>query len=279
MPSLSVLTPAPIPAPIPAGGPVTAPAPVAHRTGPSCVGLLLLALAFALAGLAGLAGLTGTGVHHTRPVPSHPVALTALAVQNPTAHVRSFGPAAGRFLTLGPNVAETGRPYAFTADDALKATDSLDVASSERGQLLNEVNNPELKGLLNELYRPGATIGDGGTAAALAQEVRDNDELLRTGGAISFQHYEKAVSYLKSLGKLVKSKILGPQDQDIALGQINQLSRAVESATNALNMTVEIGHDLGLSEVTSVATDSLAATGDRVLTFISEVLEDAGAGA
>jgi len=62
----------------------------------------------------------------------------------------------------------------------------------------------------------------------------------------------------------VKSKILGPEDEDIALGQISQLTRDVNSATDALNMTVEIGHELGLSEVTSVATDDLASTGDRV---------------
>jgi hypothetical protein len=227
----------------------------------------------ALAGLAGLAGLAATGMGHAPLVRSHRVALTAFAVQNPTGYVR-YGPTTGQFLTVGPNVAETGQPFAYTADDALNAT-----GPSEREQLLSEVNNPELKDLLNELYRPGATIGDGGTAAALEQEVRDNDELLRPGGAISFQHYEKAVSYVKSLGKLVKAQILGPQDEDIALGQINQLSRAVESATTALNTTVEIGHDLGLSEVTSVATDNLASTGDRVLTYITEVLDDAGAGA
>ena len=170
-------------------------------------------------------------------------------------------------------MAETAKTNAFVTDDALNAT-----SPTEREQLLSAADSPALKDLLNELYRPGATIGDGGTAAALEQEVRDNDQLLRPGGAISFQHYEKAVSYLKALGKLVKSEILGPEDEDIALGQINQLTRAVNSATNALNMTVEIGHELGLSEVTSVATDDLASTGDRVLAFITEVLDDAEAG-
>jgi hypothetical protein len=267
MPLIPVL----VPAPTSATDPVTAPALSSRHRALRCIGLFLLALA-------GVAGLATTRSGHAPPVRSQPVALTAFVRQHLTAYVRHYGPAADRFLTVVPNVAESDQLDELTVDDALHATDLLDVAT-ERGQLLSEVTNPELKALLNELYRPGATIGDGGTAAALGQEVRDNDELVRASGAISFQHYEKAVSYLKSLGKLVKSKTLGPQDDDIALGQINQLSRAVESASNALTTTVEIGHDLGLSAVTSVATDSLATTGDRVLAFINEVLEDAAAGA
>jgi len=38
---------------------------------------------------------------------------------------RYYDPATGQFLTVDPNVAQTGQPYAYTGDDPLNATDPL----------------------------------------------------------------------------------------------------------------------------------------------------------
>ncbi len=42
---------------------------------------------------------------------------------------RYYDPASGQFLTVDPDVAETGQPYAFTGDDPLNATDPLGLHS------------------------------------------------------------------------------------------------------------------------------------------------------
>ena len=38
---------------------------------------------------------------------------------------RYYDPATDQFLSVDPDVAETGQPYAFTGDDPLNATDPL----------------------------------------------------------------------------------------------------------------------------------------------------------
>jgi hypothetical protein len=78
---------------------------------------------------------------------------------------------------------------------------------------------------------------------------------------------------MKNLAKLVRSKVLGTSDQEIAVGQLKELQTAVRGATSSLDTSVEVGRALGLSEVTSTATESLVATGSRALSFTEEVLE------
>ena len=52
---------------------------------------------------------------------------------------------------------------------------------SEKGwKLYNKAENPKLKNHIKELYRPGATIGDGGTADALGEKIEPGQELVES---------------------------------------------------------------------------------------------------
>ena len=46
-----------------------------------------------------------------------------------------------------------------------------ELSGSSRDKLLTTVQNSELRKIVNELYRPGASVGDGGTAAILVEET------------------------------------------------------------------------------------------------------------
>jgi hypothetical protein len=185
--------------------------------------------------------------------------------------------AAGPGFSVGPDVAISSRLSAYHQVDSLRHADTLEQASI-RDQLLNEIadgpGSAQLRNAINELYRPGATIRNGGTAAALEEEVKMNQFLVRDNGAISFEHFEKAVNFDKNLSKLVRSRILGPNNQRIAEEQLDELMTATREGTEALNQMVEIGRELGLSDVTSAATRVLAGTGEDAVRLAETVLED-----
>lgn len=79
------------------------------------------------------------------------------------------------------------------------------ITGSNRDRLLSVVQNGDLKSIVNELYRPGATLGDGGTASALAQEFYEG----------SSKHLQKAKDRLRQLNNLAESGNLGLNDLDI----------------------------------------------------------------
>ncbi|SFF40208.1 hypothetical protein SAMN04487969_13415 [Paenibacillus algorifonticola] len=77
---------------------------------------------------------------------------------------------------------------------------------STREKLLSAVQSVDLRGFINELYRPGAKVGDGGTAAILTKEFLDS----------AFPtHLQKAQDQLRVLNKLAKSGKLSLNDLDI----------------------------------------------------------------
>jgi hypothetical protein len=74
---------------------------------------------------------------------------------------RYYDPATDQFLSIDPDVAETGQPYAFTGDDPLNATDPLgchDLTPAQRAWIAaieRAVENPE------EPFLPPAAHGSG----------------------------------------------------------------------------------------------------------------------
>ena len=76
---------------------------------------------------------------------------------------------------------------------------------STREKLLSAVQSVDLKGIVNELYRPGAKVGDGGTADILRQEFYSGTSA----------HLQKAQDKLRELNKLAKSVKLKLNDLDI----------------------------------------------------------------
>ena len=92
-----------------------------------------------------------------------------------------------------------------------------ELSGSSRDKLLTTVQNSELRKIVNELYRPGASVGDGGTAAILVEEFNNG----------SSTHLIKAIERLKQLRNLASLGKLGFNDLDVVEALIDDLEYAV----------------------------------------------------
>lgn len=101
--------------------------------------------------------------------------------------------------------------------DLNAAVQRAELTGSTRDKLLATVQNPELGKIVNELYRPGATIGDGGTVAMLVKEF----------GNGSSTHLIKATERLTQLRNLANSGKLGLNDLDVVEALIDDLEYAI----------------------------------------------------
>ena len=112
-------------------------------------------------------------------------------------------------------------------------TDALSVAMSEiagggggfpsgnynrRNQLLRQAGNNTLRGIINQLYRPDASIGDGGTADMLRHEFD-------TGQAL--EHLNKAQERIRQINRLLTEQVLAPSDRSLAYSLLNDLYHAI----------------------------------------------------
>lgn len=94
--------------------------------------------------------------------------------------------------------------------------------TSVRDQLLNKVENPKLKNAINEIYRPGADVGDGGLTDAVRHE-------LSTGELVGDKsHIQKATERVTNLENIIKKQGLGSEDLEIANRLLNYLKNALE---------------------------------------------------
>jgi hypothetical protein len=85
------------------------------------------------------------------------------------------------------------------------------------------VVDSELAGLMEDLYRPGATVGSGSTAAAVREEAAKG---VRVGGRL---HAEKAQNYITALKRwLAKNPTSGPGDRAAAENVIRDMENALE---------------------------------------------------
>ena len=126
-------------------------------------------------------------------------------------------------LYQGTNVdatATVGSGYTQVVNTT-EVTNTLDnrpeLTGSNREKLISTVQDPKLNGIVDELYRPDATIGDGGTAAVLKDEFSQG----------SSKHLQKAQDRLKQFQKLAKSKNLGLNDMDICENLIYDLENSI----------------------------------------------------
>ena len=85
-------------------------------------------------------------------------------------------------------------------------------------ELLKKCLNEKLKNTIKELYRPGALIGDGGTADAIRHEVVTGELV---GGK---SHIQKGRERLKNLENILKRKDLNKEDKKIAKELYNDLA-------------------------------------------------------
>ena len=92
---------------------------------------------------------------------------------------------------------------------------------STRDQLLNTVQNEKLRNAIDEIYRPGATFGDGGLADAVRHE-------LATGQLVGGKsHILKARERMANLQNIIRRQNLSPRDLIIAQQLLDDLIDAL----------------------------------------------------
>lgn len=92
---------------------------------------------------------------------------------------------------------------------------------STRDELLDNVQNNSLKNAIEELYRLGATVGDGGLADAVRHELLTGELV---GGK---SHLIKAAERITNLENIIKKHNLSPSDLNIANSLLNDLRDAL----------------------------------------------------
>jgi hypothetical protein len=95
---------------------------------------------------------------------------------------------------------------------------------TKREQLLDRASNDRLRNAINDLYRPGGTVGDGGTADAIRNETQTG---LPTGGK---WHIEKGMGLLTNLETIMETENLCNQDIEIVQYLYFDLQDAVMGA-------------------------------------------------
>lgn len=87
--------------------------------------------------------------------------------------------------------------------------------------LYKTADSSKLKNTIKELYRPGAKVGDGGTAAAIKKQLKTG---VLVGGR---DHTVKGKERIKNLDNLVKSGRLDKKDTLIAKKLRKDLKKAL----------------------------------------------------
>ena len=105
----------------------------------------------------------------------------------------------------------------------LKTAEKVNDAAklSKRKKLLSKVQNPKLRNAINEIYRDGATIGDGGLADAIRHELKTGELV---GGK---SHIQKGKERIKNLENILIKQDLSNTDKEIAEELIKDISLAL----------------------------------------------------
>ena len=99
------------------------------------------------------------------------------------------------------------------------------VGSGERERLLDRAKNAKLRNAINQMYRPGATGGDGGLADAIRHES-ETGELV--GGR---SHTRKGQERLTNLKNILAKQHLSASDKALIRKLIADLESALRKAT------------------------------------------------
>jgi len=96
------------------------------------------------------------------------------------------------------------------------------ISASTRDILIQTVQNPKLYNAVEQLYRPGAIIGDGGTADMLLHEFATGQPLT---------HLQKATEWITALERIISTQTLSASDLSIAQAMLLTLQNAVKLVT------------------------------------------------
>ena len=98
------------------------------------------------------------------------------------------------------------------------------IGSNKRESLLKHAKNEKVRNVINQLYRPGSFIGDGGTASIIKFEKETGIGLGRKGNT----HMQKG----REMVKYINSKIL--VRDDLSAGDRKMLEKLMKSLTKAI---------------------------------------------
>ena len=97
------------------------------------------------------------------------------------------------------------------------------IGVSQRDNLLSKAKNVVLRNAVNQLYRPGAFIGDGGTASFIKFEKRTGLYLGKNGGT----HEKKGIEMIKYIEKKILTQNLSNSDRKLAKKLVRKLKQAL----------------------------------------------------
>jgi hypothetical protein len=91
-----------------------------------------------------------------------------------------------------------------------------------RDQLLGSVQNQKLWNTINEMFRPGATVGNGGLADAIRYELNTG----KLVGGVS--HIQKGFERVTNLQNIIKAQKLNPYELNLAQELLKDLLDALK---------------------------------------------------
>ena len=98
------------------------------------------------------------------------------------------------------------------------------IGVNRRDHILKNVKNPMLRNAVDQLYRKGAFIGDGGTASVIKFEKRTGLATGRNGNT----HTQKGKEMVRFLTKKVLAQPLSNSERRITKKLIRKLQKALE---------------------------------------------------
>lgn len=94
--------------------------------------------------------------------------------------------------------------------------------AARRDELLSQTTNAKLQNTIKEMYRPNATVGDGGLSDAVRYK-------LRTGKFVGEKsHIPKAKERLNNMRNILRRETLDANDKKTIFDLIEDLEKALE---------------------------------------------------
>ena len=97
------------------------------------------------------------------------------------------------------------------------------IGVSQRQKMLKKAKNSKLHNAVDQIYRPGAVIGDGGTASVIKFEKKTGLGLGRNGGT----HEKKGREMIKYIEDKILTQNLSKSDRKLANNLVKKLKQAL----------------------------------------------------
>lgn len=132
----------------------------------------------------------------------------------------------GLFKPIPRTARSTSTPdfYVGTNGKALPAKYKKWIGVNKREKLLGKVKDRRLRNAVDQMFRPGSFIGDGGTASVIKFEKRTGLNLGKNGNTHAQKGHEM-VTYIRK--KILTQPSLSKSDRKIATKLVKSLLKAI----------------------------------------------------